>query len=121
MSSRRRPRDENNVSYHATKRPRYDYMHKRDYVSLPQQEVFHHKYYLRPYEHRRPIEMYGCGGHNEPVCRRNAHSYSLNGHRCSNSSTASSRKRKLEGLKLHTGAGSSNRKQTTRYEESVSY
>lgn len=119
-SGRRRPRDVNNVSHYPAKRPRYDYLHERECVSLPQQEACCHKYYLRPYEHCRPVELYGCRNpfdHDQPdLCRRNAHSYSLNGHRCSNSSTASGRKRKLEGMH-----GSTSRKRPTHYEGSVSY
>ena len=73
----------------------------RDYYSLPQNDActyHHHKYHLRPREHSKylPRTIPAAARIAKADCRRNAHSYSLNGHRHSNSSTASSRKRKLE-------------------------
>lgn len=74
----------------------------RDYYSLPQNDAcpyhHHHKYHLRPREQTRylPRTIPAAARIAKEDIRRNAHSYSLNGHRHSNSSTASSRKRKLE-------------------------
>lgn len=111
------------------KQPRYDlrYGYSRDCCSLPQydKQPCHHKYHLRPFDHRKPLNYSGSKltMHNLPdtatrggVCTnnqnstivpgrgniigRNAHSYSINGHlaRCSNSSTASGRQRTLQAL-----------------------
>ncbi len=117
----------------ATKRPKYDLRCApvRDCCSLPQydKQPCQHKYHLRPFDHRKPINYFGpkpslskvpdnpvtrssgvCTKHRtiaEGVSiRRNAHSYSINGHmaRCSNSSTASGRQRTLQALKKETAA-----------------
>lgn len=107
-----------------SKRSHYDLRHNhvRQCCSLPQydKQPCQHKYHLRPFEHRRPGNYFGIKqalsayqvGRKGDVCakikrstdsgtRRNAHSYSINGHmaRCSNSSTASGRLRTLQALK----------------------
>ena len=112
----------------ATKRLKYDLrcpnkydLQMRDCCSLPQyNKPYQHNYHLRPFDHRKPGTKQSL--HKPPdsavtrgsgVCaktrtiaegviiRRNAHSYSINGHmaRCSNSSTASGRQRTLQALK----------------------
>ena len=110
------------------KQPRYDlrYGQSRECCSLPQydQQPCHHKYHLRPFDHRKPLNY---KVHNLPdaisrggICtnvqnstlvparggniQRNAHSYSINGHlaRCSNSSTTSGRQRTLQALQKST-------------------
>lgn len=115
----------------ATKRPKYDLRcaPTRDWCSLPQydQQPCQHKYHLRPFDHRKPVNYFGPKQSisklpDKPVTRsggictknrtiaegvlikRNAHSYSINGHiaRCSNSSTASGRQRTLQALKKGT-------------------
>lgn len=109
-----------------SKRPHYDLRHNnhmRQCCSLPQYDKrpCQHKYHLRPFEHRKPCHFFGLkhalhstypvggNGDNNNICmkikrstdndlRRNAHSYSINGHmaRCSNSSAASGRQRTLK-------------------------
>lgn len=115
-----------------TKRPRYDLRtgQARECCSLPQYDKppCQHKYHLRPFDHRKPTTNHltskkpihsklaptskAKGG----VCtkvdgdlKRNAHSYSINGHiaRCSDSSTASGRQRVLQALKKGTSKGGS--------------
>ena len=106
-----------------TKQPRYDlrYGQSRDCCSLPQydKQPCHHKYHLRPFDHRKtlnckppPVPEFATRGglctnnqnstvvDKSGVLKRNAHSYSINGHlaRCSNSSTASGRQRTLKAL-----------------------
>lgn len=102
MAQKRRYReyDYNCLSQNPSKRPRNEpYLFERDYMSLPQNDhVYHYRYPcrydLRPQEHRRPpVQLYSTA---ISFQRRNAHSYSLNDQRCSNSSTASSRKRKVD-------------------------
>ena len=119
-----------------TKRPRYDlrYGQVREFCSLPQydKQPCQHKYHLRPFDHRKPPTNYFVSKkelHTLPaiatrgrVCannqnstlvngsgvKRNAHSYSINGHvagRCSNSSTASGRQRTLQVLKKGSRKG----------------
>lgn len=119
----------------AVKRPRYDLRtgQVRECCSLPQydKQPCQHKYHLRPFDHRKPNNNHAIskesvrklaatrakGG----VCtklkseivkedlKRNAHSYSINGHvsRCSDSSTASGRQRVLQALKKGTSKGGS--------------
>ena len=110
--------DETDSSAQTTKRTRYDY--DRDFYSLPQfnKPMNHHRYYLRSYEHRKPVDYCNFSQSSKvsstqtkhttqacshitnqtsyPVITRNAHSYSINAAlatRCSNSSTASGRRR----------------------------
>lgn len=132
MSKRRRQDTENKKVEDAasTKRTQYELQHGRDYFSLPQYDkpVCQHKYHLRSFEHRKPVNYYSIThssltansfvslpNRNHTAAtnpnsvndvRRNAHSYSINGHtkRFSNSSSVSSRKRKLEVLKNDTVA-----------------
>ena len=111
------------------KRPHYDLRHNhiRQCCSLPQYDKrpCQHKYHLRPFEHRKPGKYFGIKQalssyqvDGKDVCakikrstdigtRRNAHSYSINGHmaRCSNSSTASGRRRTLLALKEGSSIG----------------
>jgi hypothetical protein len=123
-------RDYNAVGV-STKRPRYDLRtgQVRECCSLPQYDKppCQHKYHLRPFEHRkptnhivssRPVHNIAAPQTGRRTCvkkltgdlKRNAHSYSINGHittRCSNSSTASGRQRVLEALKKgHSKGGS---------------
>ncbi len=112
------------------KRPHYDLRtnHIRQCCSLPQYDKrpCQHKYHLRPFEHRQPANYIGMkqafcssayqdGRRKADVCpkfstesdlKRNAHSYSVNGHiaRSSNSSTASGRLRTLQALKKSAAA-----------------
>lgn len=107
----------------------------RECCSLPQydKQPCQHKYHLRPFDHRKPPTNYfvskkelhtlpaiatrsricannqnstivnGSGGES---AKRNAHSYSINGHlagRCSDSSTTSGRQRTLQALKKGKG------------------
>ena len=123
--SRKRPREEGGetpLKDLNAKRPHYDLRqnHMRQCCSLPQYDNsrYQHKYHLRPFEHRQPGNYFGlkqalCStyqGERKDVCvkistesdlKRNAHSYSVNGHiaRSSNSSTASGRLRTLQALK----------------------
>ena len=99
------------------KRARYDLPppHERDFYSLPQAGPAPTcKYYLRSFEHRKPVNYHqsvlsNSITANAPLMnhatsgslKRNAHSYSINGlsGRCSTTSTASSRRIKLEALR----------------------
>ena len=130
----------------ATKRPKYDlrYAPARDYCSLPQydKQPCQHKYHLRPFDHRKPLNYFGSKQSipklpdsavtkGSGVCtknrsiaesvsiRRNAHSYSINGHiaRCSNSSTASGRQRTLQALKKGTAATATSEKKSGNQQE----
>ena len=118
----------------AMKRPRYDLRtgQVREYCSLPQydKQPCQHQYHLRPFDHRKPINYFltkqrsihklatkkggVCTNLNSKLVdgedlKRNAHSYSINGHvaRCSDSSTASGRQRALQALKKGTSKGGS--------------
>ena len=109
----KRKHNEHEHYYYPAKYPRYDDYTpiERDYYSLPvnnSQQHHHHKYHLRPREPFNYYHRFASHAHlsYHPTIRvkdeyksRNAHSYSLNGHRFSNSSTASSRKRRLGALK----------------------
>lgn len=122
-------RDYNAVDV-ATKRPRYDLRtgQVRQCCSLPQydQQPCQHKYHLRPFDHRKPtnhvvskqsvhrLATRAKGGthlNSKMDLKRNAHSYSINGHmaRCSDSSTASGRQRALQALKKGTSKGGSHK------------
>ena len=126
--------DEIDLNAPSTKRTRYDY--ERDFYSLPQynKPMNHHRYYLRSYEHRKPVDYCNFSQSSKvkstqskptpqacahitnqtshPIVTRNAHSYSLNAAlatRCSNSSTASGRRRlKQQALKKELVAEVSN-------------
>lgn len=113
-----------------TKRARYNPPHERDFYSLPQGGPAPTcKYYLRSSEHRKQLNYhqsvlsnsntgnassiaaaaaYAAAG----ALKRNAHSYSINGlsGRCSNTSTASGRRRKLEALRNDCNATTVTRK-----------
>lgn len=121
------------------KRPRYDLRtgQVRECCSLPQydKQPCPHKYHLRPFDHRKPSNYFASKsklgissttttsssgkkeGRNHTskgisaAVKRNAHSYSINGHlaRCSNSSTASGRQRALQALKKGTSKGGSHK------------
>lgn len=100
-----------------TKRARYDAPppHERDFYSLPQAgSAPTCKYYLRSFEHRKPVNYHQSVLSNSITAnappmnhaisdslKRNAHSYSINGlsGRCSTTSNASSRRVKLEALR----------------------
>ena len=99
-----------------TKRARYNPPLERDFYSLPQAGPAPTcKYYLRSFEHRKPVNYYqsvlsnsNTGNTQPPLTyaaadnlKRNAHSYSINGisNRCSTTSTTSTRRRKLEALR----------------------
>ena len=98
-----------------TKRPRYNPPHERDFYSLPQAGPAPTcKYYLRSFEHRKPVNYYQSvlsnsnSGNTQltafetaDTLKRNAHSYSINGlsGRCSTTSNASGRRRKLDSLR----------------------
>ena len=121
-------RDYNAVNV-STKRPRYDLRtgQVRQCCSLPQyekqQSCQQHKYHLRPFDHRKPTNHYtskqsthiraptkakGSIKKGDGDLKRNAHSYSINGiARCSNSSTASGRRRVLQALKKGSAKGGS--------------
>ena len=127
MAERRRKRkfDEETVTSN-TKRPRYDY--NRDFYSLPQYDkpIYQHKYDLRSFEHRKPVDYYSCSqsSHTQstrtkpqslvcthitnqtlhPFVGRSAHSYSINAlnTRFSNSSTGSGQKCKQQTLRKDT-------------------
>ena len=98
-----------------TKRARYNPPLERDFYSLPQAGPAPTcKYYLRSFEHRKPVNYYQSvlsnsnTGNAQPLVyatadtlKRNAHSYSINGltNRCSTTSTTSTRRRKIETLR----------------------
>ena len=130
-----------------SKRPHYDLRqnHIRQCCSLPEYDKrpCQHKYHLRPFEHRQPSnsDYFGLkqalasstayqGGKKdvhlkistESDLKRNAHSYSVNGHvaRSSNSSTASGRQRTLQALKKSAAVISCGKSGSSRHGE-VSY
>lgn len=119
MPKRQRPPVDSAELKSATKRSRRDppRQHERDFYSLPQSESEPTcKYYLRSLERKKPVNFYqsvltNSNNSNTSLAmaasadalRRNAHSNSytvkrLSG-RCSTTSTASSRRRKLESLR----------------------
>ena len=120
------------------KRARYNPPHERDFYSLPQAGPAPTcKYYLRSFEHRKPVNYYqsvlsnsNSGNTQLPydvtdALKRNAHSYSINGlsSRCSTASTTSGRRRKLETLRNEcnsTMVTRKRRKQAQALEEEVS-
>ena len=133
MSKRRRQDAENKKAEDtdSVKRTCYKMHDERDFISLPQYDkpVCQHKYHLRSFEHRKPVNYYSdtrssltanstvvsLPNRNHTAAtnpnsvndiRRNAHSYSINGHtkRYTNSSSVSTRKRKLEAQKKETAA-----------------
>lgn len=149
MSKRKRTGAENKKieDVPSTKRTRYELQHERDYFSLPQYDkpACRHKYHLRSFEHRKPVNYYSYSSlaanayvslqnRNHPaatnpnavadIARRNAHSYSINGHAkrfSSNSSSISSRKRTLEALKKEpVPSVAKKRKQVAEQKEDVS-
>ncbi len=112
MAKRRHEQDNH---YHPAKYPRYDNDYpplERDFYSLPVNDTRKHPYHLRPREHYRyygrvpPLAPYLANpGPQGAEKERNAHSYTVNGHRYSNSSTASTRKRRLMTLKEEVDCG----------------
>ena len=116
-----------------TKRPRYNPPHERDFYSLPQAGPAPTcKYYLRSFEHRKPVNYYQSVLSNSnssntqlsafnaaDALKRNAHSYSINGlsGRCSTASTASGRIRKLDSLNNSTIVTRKRRQQALAKEE----
>ena len=105
-----------------TKRARYNPPHERDFYSLPGPQGEPQptcKYYLRSFERKKPVNYYqsvltNSNNSNTSLAaaaaaayaaadalKRNAHSYSINGlsGRCSTTSTASGKRRKLEALR----------------------
>lgn len=118
MAKRKRELD-NCHAYRPAKYPHYDKYPplERDFYSMPVNDVRKHSYHLRPREHyhyygRVPQHpaLAACKASAEES-KRNAHSYSINGHRHSNSSTASSLKRRLMTFKEDVDLGLSRRHQ----------
>lgn len=119
MPKRQRPAVDSAELTSTAKRARYDPPHGRDFYSLPQAEPPPTcKYYLRSFERKKPVNYYqsvltNSNNSNTSLAsaavayaaadalKRNAHSYSINGlsGRCSTTSTASTRRRKLEALR----------------------
>ena len=135
MPKRQRPPVDSAELKSAAKRARYDPPHGRDFYSLPQGEPPPTcKYYLRSFERKKPVNYYqsvltNSNNSNTSLAaaayaaadalKRNAHSYSINGlsGRCSTTSTASTRRRKLEALRNDCSAMVMTRKRRKQQEQ----
>lgn len=131
MPKRQRPAVDSAELKSAAKRARYEAPLERNCFSVPQGEPPPGcKYYLRSFERKNPVNYYqsvltNSNNSNTSLAaavdalKRNAHSYSINGlsGRCSTTSTASSRKRKLETLRNDCNAMVMTRQRRQRQEQ----